>query len=51
MNVLGTIARGSASPETEEFDQVSAAGADYAAAVGALQVPEGWKLASITITD
>lgn len=49
MNILGTIARGSANPETEEFDQVSAEGADYAAAVGALQVPEGWALSSITI--
>lgn len=49
MKILGAITRGSADPATEEFDAVSAEGADYAAAVEALRaaVPEGWNLASI----
>jgi len=53
MRLLGNIVRGSATPATEEFDQVSSEGADYEAALGALRaaVPEGWMLASITITD
>lgn len=53
MNLLGTIARGSADPATEEFDAVSSEGPDYASAVAELdaRVPEGWKLSSISIQD
>lgn len=51
MIILGTIARGSADPATEEFDQISAEGADYAAARAELdaRVPDGWKLASVSV--
>lgn len=53
MILNGTIARGSATPETEEFDAVSAEGEDYAAAVADLEsrVPEGWKLSDIRHAD
>jgi len=53
MNLLGTIARGSADPATEEFDAISAEGADYATARAELdsRVPEGWKLSSVLIAS
>lgn len=53
MIIFGTVVRGSADPATEEFDAISAEGTDYTAARAALdgRVPEGWKLASVTIQD
>ena len=52
MLIRGNIVRGSASPETEEFDAISAEGSNYPSALEALRaaVPEGWQLAGI-ITD
>ena len=51
MLLLGNIVRGSASPETEEFDAISAEGPDYPTALEALRaaVPESWNLAGIIV--
>lgn len=53
MLLNGTITRGSADPKTEQFDQISASGADYPEAIAALDaaVPEGWQLSDIRRAD
>lgn len=52
MLITITLAKGSADPKTEEFDQLSAEGPDYKDTLESLEarVPEGWQVSSI-LTD
>lgn len=52
MLITVTLAKGSADPKTEKFDQLSAEGPDYKSTLASLEarVPEGWKISSV-LTD